>query len=84
MDNYKINIDKPNPSKKDTEKFKNFDNLVNDYKKLHSPWQLVKVMYKDRKVIRLLVLIAAVAAAIVFGVQHEEQEQKKEETTIKK
>ncbi len=69
MDKYKINIDKPNPSKKDTEKFKNFDNLVGDYKKMHSPWQLLKVMYKDRKVIRLFIIIVAVIVAIVFGVK---------------
>ena len=83
MDNYKININKPNPSKKDTEKFKNFDNLVNDYKKVHSPWQLLKVMYKDRRVIRLLVIIAAIVAAIAFGVK-EDKASSKEQIEIEK
>ena len=84
MKKYNFNIDKPNPTKKDTDKFKNFDNLVSDYKQLHSPWRLLKVMYSDRKVIRLLILIIAVAVAVVFSLNERDKLQSKEKTEVEK
>ena len=67
MGNYKINIDKPSPKKEQTSTFKNFDNLVDDYKKLHSPWYLLKGIYKDKKLIRLFLILMAVLIALLFG-----------------
>jgi hypothetical protein len=67
MENYKINIDKPSPKKEDTNKFKNFNNVVSDYKKMHSPWSLLKGLYRDKQLIRIFIIIMAVLIAIFFG-----------------
>ena len=72
MGNYKINIDKPSPKKEQTSRFKNFDNLVDDYKKLHSPWHLLKGIYKDKKLIRLFLVLMAVLIALFFGTYEQE------------
>jgi hypothetical protein len=67
MSNYKINIDKPTPTKDETSKFKNFDNVVDDYKKMHSPWILLKEMYRNKKLIRIFIVLMAILVAVFFG-----------------
>lgn len=76
MSDYKINIDKPDPSKQETNKFKNFDNVVNDYKKLHSPWDTLKDLYKDKKLIRIFIVLLALLIAVFFGAQNSNEEVK--------
>ena len=76
MSDYKINIDKPDPSKQETNKFKNFDNVVNDYKKLHSPWDTLKDLYKDKKLIRIFIVLLAILIAVFFGAQNSNEEVK--------
>lgn len=75
MSNYKINIDKPTPTKEETSKFKNFDNVVDDYKKMHSPWALLKELYRNKKLIRIFILLMAVLVAVFFGTHTAEQEE---------
>jgi hypothetical protein len=73
MSKYKINIDKPAPSKEEINKFKNFENVVSDYKKLHSPWDLLKDLYKDKKLIRIFIVLLAILFAVVFGTQESDE-----------
>ena len=70
MSKYKINIDQPTPKKEETNKFKNFDNVVSDYRKLHSPWDLLKVLYRDKKMIRIFIVLLAILIALFFGTHH--------------
>ena len=74
MSKYKINIDKPVPTKEEINKFKNFDNLVSDYSKLHSPWILLNHLYHNRKLMRLFIVLVAILIAVFFGTQYNEKE----------
>ncbi len=76
MGKYKINIDKPTPSKEQTKKFKNFDNVVSEYKTLHSPWQILKGLYKDKKIMRIFIVAMAVLIAVFFGAKQAEKTDK--------
>ncbi len=78
MSNYKINIDKPDPSKEETNKFMDFDNLAKDFETAHKPFEFRKRLFKDRKLIRLFMIIVAVLLALLFS-QNEETEQSLEE-----
>jgi hypothetical protein len=79
MSNYKINIDKPTPTKEETSKFKNFDNVVSDYKKLHSPWDLLKELYQNKKLIRIFIVLIAILIAVFFGTHETEEENRIDE-----
>ena len=76
MGKYKINIDKPTPKKEETNKFKNFDNVVSDYRKLHSPWDLLKDLYRDKKLIRIFIVLLAILIAAFFGTHHSAEDKK--------
>ena len=67
MSNYKINIDKPNPSKEESAKHKSFDNIRLDYETIHKPFELRKRLFRDKKLIRFFILIVAVLLALFFG-----------------
>lgn len=67
MSNYKVNINKQKPSDQEIDQYKDFDNMVNTYGKIHRPWYALKSLYKDRKLIRLFVIIIAVILAIYIS-----------------
>lgn len=77
MSKYKINIDKAPPSDEMIErhKKKSFDNMLTQYQNLHDMRRLSKPLYKDKKLLSLLMLIFIVLLAIIFT--HNEKEEPK-------
>ena len=79
MSDYKINIDKPNPTKEETSKFKNFDTIAKDFETVHKPMEFHKKLFKDKKLIRFFILLLAVLLALFFGRKEEKEETKPQE-----
>jgi hypothetical protein len=79
MSKYKINIDKPSPSKKETQDFKNFDSLQKDFVTIHKPTEFHKKLFKDKKLIRFVILLLAVLLAVFFGKNANDEQTEQEE-----
>ncbi len=79
MSKYKINIDKPNPSKKETQDYKNFDSIQNDFVTIHKPVEFHKKLFKDKKLIRFVILLFAVLLAVFFGKSSDDEQTEQEE-----
>lgn len=77
MSKYKIHIDKQPKSKEEHEKDMNFDKLMEDYKKYYSPFKTRQLMFKDRKLIMLFVVIIALALAIYTSMKNPPKEKEK-------
>lgn len=71
MSKYKIHIDKKSRTKKELEKDMNFDQLMGEYQKYYSPYKTRRLMFKDRKLIMLFVVIIAVALALYTSLKKE-------------
>ena len=67
MTKYKININKPNPSDEKINESKNFNKFLHTYSELHQPHKLVRTVHKNKKLIRLLILIIIVLFTFLFS-----------------
>ncbi len=58
------------PSREDTEKYQNFNSIINDYESVHKPWWVLQNILKKPKLVRILVLAVIVILTLIFTHQH--------------
>ncbi len=74
MSKYKININKPNPSDKQINESKDFNKFLQTYSELHQPHKIVRTIHKNKKLIRLLILIIILLFTFLFSQNYFETE----------
>lgn len=80
MTKYKVNINPTPPSDDEIAEYKDFGKVLNDYKRVHQPWWVLKNFHKNRRLRHIIILLFIVLIALYFSSKHF----KKEEEKIKK
>ena len=66
MAEIKIKIDQELPSREEITKYKNFDSLMDSYKKYYTTRGIREMLYKDRKKLVYLVIILLMLLLLLF------------------
>lgn len=74
MGKYKINIDPQLPSEEETKSFQNFDNILKEYEEVHKPFSFFRNVFKNFKLVKILILIHIVLLALYFSHRHKKTE----------
>ncbi len=82
MAKYKININKPLPSSKKIADYKNFDNVLSSYSKMHRPLYLLRNIYRDQKLLRWIIFFMIILLTIYFTHKKIDSKNKKSHNTI--
>lgn len=82
MTKIKVNIDKEDPSPETIRRYKNYDNFITSYQKLHTPRGIHELWMKDRVKFSMIVVFIVLFLLYLFGElnfdEHEEQPAEKE------
>lgn len=70
---YKIVRNKPPLSATEIDRHKNFNKTLENYRKLHNYKQATRPLYKDKKLLGLVMLLAIVFLAVWISDQKEEK-----------
>ena len=82
MTKIKVNINKEDPSTETIRKYKNYNNFITSYQKLHTPKGIYELWTKDRVKFSMIVVFIMLFLLYLFGElgvdEHEEQQPEKE------
>lgn len=81
---YKIHIDPKMPDREEMKKYKNPPRVMDDTKKIHQPGYIIRNLHRDRRLLRLIILIMIVLLTIFLtheAITEKDQEKSKEEQT---
>ena len=73
MTKYKIHIDPPKASEEDVSKYKNFSALTSEYQKVHTPLYILKNIYRNPKLLRIIILIIIIVFTLIFSIMDHEE-----------
>ena len=78
MTKIKVNINKPDPPKEVIHKYKNFDNFMDTYQKLHTQEGIRDMWYRDRKKLAFIAVIISLLLIWLFS-ENEQSEKDQNE-----
>lgn len=84
MAKIKVNINKPDPPSKRIQKYKNYNNFVDTYKKLHTPKGIWEMWYYDRNRLAMIVVMLMLLLIFILSDWENEGKNKKDQTPKKK
>lgn len=67
MTKIKVNINKEPPSRKVIHKYKNFDNFIDTYHKLHTQKGIREMWYRDKKKLAYIAIIICLLLILLFA-----------------
>lgn len=71
MAEIKVKIDQPEPSQKTIRKYKDFNSLMDSYKKYYTTRGIREMLYKDRKKLVYIVIILIFLLLMLFWEESE-------------
>lgn len=75
---YKIHIDPKMPSREEMKKYKKPPRALNDMKKIHRPGYVLRNLHRDRRLLRLIILIMIVLLTMFLTHEATDKEDDKE------
>ena len=67
MTKIKVNINKEDPKPETIRKYKNYDNFITSYQKLHTPKGIYELWMKDRVKFSMIVVFIVLIMLYIFG-----------------
>lgn len=67
MSKYKININKKPPTNEEINRGKDFNKLIDTYADIHKPQKVIGTIHRNRKMIRLSIILIVILMAFLFS-----------------